>query len=207
MTGPAPMRVEVRQHHDVTVVAPVGVLDLSTYARLRDILLKCAMEVPRAVVVDLVALRAVPGPTLALFAAVAMRVADWPDVPIVLVAADPEYRARLRRQGVDRYLTIHADLDSALGAPREVRPRRRAAFDLGTPEEAALRARRVVREVCPQWGCSPRLIEDALVVANALVDNAVRHARGNPAMRLELRHGRLTVAVYDDGPVIVTPRE
>jgi anti-anti-sigma regulatory factor len=200
------MRVEVRQHLDVAVVVPIGVLDLSTYTLLRDTLLKCAMEVPRAVVVDLAALRVAPGPTLAVFAAVAMRVAEWPDVPIVLVVADPEYRARLTRHGIDRYLRVHTDLDTALGAPpREVRPRRRAVADLGPPGDAAPYARRVVKDTCGRWGCSQRLTEDALVVANALVDNAVRHASGDPSMRLELRHGRLTVAIYDDGPEFVPP--
>src|SRR4029078_10871757 len=85
VTGQEPLRVEVRQHLDGGVVVPIGGLRLSSYAVRRDTLLKCAMEVPRAVVVDLAALRVAPGPTLAVFAAVAMRVAEWPDVPIVLV--------------------------------------------------------------------------------------------------------------------------
>jgi anti-sigma regulatory factor (Ser/Thr protein kinase) len=53
---------------------------------------------------------------------------------------------------------------------------------------------------CVRWGCTDLLL-DAELVANELVENAVRHAHSEARIRLELRAGMLTVAVYDDDPL------
>ena len=58
--------------HGATIVRPHGELTLSTYARMRDALLKCALELPRAVVVDLDELRVPADTTLVVFSSVRM---------------------------------------------------------------------------------------------------------------------------------------
>jgi anti-sigma regulatory factor (Ser/Thr protein kinase)/anti-anti-sigma regulatory factor len=205
MTAPTPLRIDRRLRDGATIVVPTGVLDLASYAQLRDTLIKCALEVPRAIVVDLGSLHIPTPATLTVFTTVWMRVSDWPGVPILLVVTDPDDRAQLRRRRIDRYLPICSSLDQALRAVGTPLPRYRFVVDLVDLATASRVARRLVEETCRRWGCTEQLVEDALMVANALVDNAVRHAPGQPSLRLELRSGLITVAVYDDGPAFLRP--
>jgi anti-sigma regulatory factor (Ser/Thr protein kinase) len=204
MTG-TPLRIGHRLQDGVTVVVPDGVLDLVSYGQLRDALIKYALEVPRAVVVDVGSLHVPTSPTLAVFSAVWMRVSEWPGVPMMIVAADPEDRQRLARNGINRYVPVYADLDDALRALDASLLRRRVIMDLIGPVKSSLVARRFVERTCRGWSCGTQLTEDAVLVVNALVENAIRHAPGEPSVRLELRPGVLTVAVYDDGPPFTRP--
>jgi Histidine kinase-like ATPase domain len=44
------------------------------------------------------------------------------------------------------------------------------------------------------------LLYEAGVVANELVSNAIRACRSRIALRLDVHHGSIRIAVYDDGP-------
>jgi hypothetical protein len=59
--------------------------------------------------------------------------------------------------------------------------------------------REFVADTCHNWQVDD-LREDAVVVAAELVANAVQHTASPARLRLELRQGRLTVAVADDAP-------
>ncbi|KJK35384.1 hypothetical protein UK23_42920 [Lentzea aerocolonigenes] len=182
------------------VATPVGRLDLSTYAALRDGLLKCVVDTPAALVVRL-------GPgfecasltMLAVFDAVWMRVTQWPDIPMVLVTETEKHRHELRRCGVTKYIPAVGDLAAALEAARRPPPRRYRRLSLPQSPAAPMLAREAVREACAQWDL-PRLSDDAVLVVSELVENAVRHARSAPVLRIELRPSGLSLAVQDDDP-------
>ncbi|MFD5827722.1 ATP-binding protein [Lentzea sp. NPDC060358] len=184
----------------VVVATPVGRLDLSTYAALRDGLLKQAAAVPLAIVVRLgpdfeSASRAM----LAVFTTVWMRISQWPGVPLVLVAETEEHHSDLRRSGVTRHVATATDLEATLDRAEQPPLRRYRRLTLPKSLVAALIAREEVRVACAEWEL-PGLVDDALLVVSELVENAVRHSGSEPALRIELRASGLSLAVRDDNP-------
>ena len=184
---------------DVMLVEPHGVLDLDTYADLRDTLIKCALEQPTALVVDLSALCVPTAVTLNVFSTVWMRVSDWPGVPIALITSQPDDRQRLRHSAVSRFLPVHGTFEQACQALGEPPLRRHSVLELPNSKGGPAIARWFVGETCLRWNRTD-LLPAAIMVANELVENAIQHAHSEPLLRLELRRGMLTVAVYDDDP-------
>lgn len=180
-----------------TIVRPSGRLDLSTYAQLRDGLLKCALEEPTAVVVVLddgfeVATPAV----MSVFTTVWMRVSEWPGVPVVLVGAGAAHRRALAAGAAGRFVRHYPSVHDAV-ADAEHRPdRRRDETWLPESTVSGLMARQFVRETCGRWDVR-EVLDDALLVVTELVQNAVEHARSAPHLRLELRKRTLSIAVRD----------
>jgi anti-sigma regulatory factor (Ser/Thr protein kinase) len=204
MSGSTRLQIDCSVRDGVALVRPTGVLDLTTYADLRDTLIKCALDEPRAVVVDVGTLWVPTEATLAVFSAVWMRVSDWPGVPIVLVVPDPKNRQRLGRRAIARFVPVHATLAEALQQIGDPPPRRRGVLELPCSSNSPAAARRFVAGTCERWNCV-ELLPDAVVVASELVENAVRHAHSEPRLRLDLRRGMLTVAVYDNDPTPAQP--
>ncbi|MFD4638147.1 ATP-binding protein [Lentzea sp. NPDC058436] len=192
--------VQTTELAGVVVATPVGRLDLSSYPSLRDELLKQATEAPAAVVVRLgpdfeTASRAM----LAVFTTVWMRISQWPGVPVVLVAETDKHRHELRRSGVSRHVDTAPDLESALERAGQPPPRRYRRLSLPNSLVAALLAREEVRDACEEWSL-PLQLDDALLVVTELVENAVRHARTESVLRVELRPAGLSIAVRDGDP-------
>ncbi|MFD1146570.1 ATP-binding protein [Saccharothrix hoggarensis] len=204
MTALALNRTEV---DGAVVVRPTGLLDLTTYRDLRDGLLKCAAGQPRAVIVRLAdGFRCATPAFMSVFTTVWMRVSEWPGVPILLVGESPEHREVLDSGGGGRLVPRFTALDSALAALDQPLDRRRDEIHLPEALVSGLLARDFVREACGRWRVD-HLAESAVTVATELVENAVRHARSAPVLRLELRGGRLTIAVRDDSPEVPEQRE
>jgi hypothetical protein len=148
MTG---IRIETADLAGVVVATPVGRLDLPSYATLRDGLLKCAADWPAALVVRLSQDFEVPSRTmLAVFTTVWMKVAQWPDIPMVLVADTATHRDELRASGVSRFVHTVNDLREALRAAERPPSRRFRRVALPDSRTAPLMARVVVRDVCGQ---------------------------------------------------------
>lgn len=182
----------------VTVVEVSGLLDTATYARLRMTLMKCAVEQPRALIVDVGALAVGALSALTVFSAVATQVSQWPAIPVLLVASGPE--ADLLDTGhVSRFVPVYGNLAAAVAAAGDPPPRRVARRSLPNSLESARLARRFVEETCVGWS-QPELSADAVMVANEFVENTLRHTYSAPSVRVELRRGLLTIAVYDDDP-------
>ena len=184
----------------VVVATPVGRLDLSTYAELRDGLLEQATGVPVALVVRL-------GPDfesashamLSVFATVWTKISHWPDVPLVLLAETARHHRDLRRSGVTRHVATTTDLAAALERAEEPPLRRCRCLSLPRSLVAPLMARDAVRSACEEWTL-PGVVDDALLVVSELVENAVRYAGSEPLLRVELHAGGLSLAVRDDNP-------
>ncbi|SEF19639.1 hypothetical protein SAMN05421837_10141 [Amycolatopsis pretoriensis] len=188
------------RHNSVWLVSParsavtasvLGVLDRTTYPRLRDSLLELVADSQDTVLVDVERLALRDPELLRVFALVALRVGDWPAVPFALVTARAEQRAVLAGQRVPVYADVAA-ARAALSRPA----RKRARRVLVRSSRTSACAREFVRGTCAEWRV-PELAEDAELIATELVENALRHTDSVPRLRLELRRGRLAVEVAD----------
>jgi hypothetical protein len=178
------------------VVRLDGVLDPTNYRWLRDMLVKLAVEQPEALVVDVDLLTVANETALTVFSAVWMRVCDWPGVAIMLVARTPSQQAMLSG-AISRFVPCYPSVTEALAAADRPPVRRRASTDLESDPESSRVVRMFVRRVCEDWGILGEAVPDAIAVANELVDNAIQHTATPGEIRLELRHGTLTIAVRD----------
>jgi hypothetical protein len=179
---------------------PQGLLDASSYGRLRAALVKVAADEPRAVLVDVDALRVTNPVALALFPSVGTELATWPGLPLLLVATREEIRRGLAAYDMTRHLPVHSGLDAAVAAIGEPGPRELARIVLPAGTAGLRPARAFLRTQCHRWQVTGDRAIDAVLVVNELVENAIRHARGAPALRVELRGDLLTIAVYDGDP-------
>jgi anti-sigma regulatory factor (Ser/Thr protein kinase) len=191
------------QRHDgfVLVTAPspwppAGVAPAAAAESLRTALLQGFAEDADAVVCDLSS-----GPVdgaVDVVTGVARRVSAWPGALLVVVTADRYARARLST-APGAGLQLAADRNEAA----DLVGRRPALLQTRGRLEPALRApsiaRALLRETLAAWGGTP-LVDDALVVADELVANAVLHAGTEMELRLTLLGGALGIAVADRSP-------
>jgi anti-anti-sigma factor len=198
MTSPQ-LTLDVCPHGRATVIRLSGELGLRSVPRLRSALLKCLADEPSAVIVELD--RAIVTAPIALgaFHALARRAAEWPGVLVVLAVSAGPVRELLRRTALDRVLPIFASVAEAAESLGRPPSRRHAEIDLPAEPASGAAGRRFVAETCDAWQLDD-LRDDACLIASELVENAVRHGRSRAQLRMELRHGVLTVAVRDDSP-------
>ncbi|CAL9377348.1 hypothetical protein SUDANB95_00984 [Actinosynnema sp. ALI-1.44] len=197
-TTAARLDLRARARGEVTLLSPSGRLDLSTYAVLRDGLLKHVAEQPVAVVVVLGPALEIGSDTLAgVFGAVWLRSCRWPGVPVVLVATTDRHRRLLSRTGLRRFLPCHDRLSTALAEVGTPPPRRRDQAVLPTDTDASDLARDFTRRTCQSWGGLHEVTARAVLLAAELV--VVARRLSGRATTLELRVERtprqLTVAV------------
>lgn len=199
MTTSDRLRVDTRDLAGAAVIEPYGVLDALSYAELRESLVKVATDEPRAVIVDLAELQVPDRAALALFFSVSDQIAQWPGVPLLLVASAAEHRELLDRYRMARYVPVYPSVTSAASAIDDPPARRIARRNLPNSLASARLARLFVLAMCAEWNETARA-DDAMTVVNELVENTLLHTYCAPSVRLELRRGLLTVAVYDDDP-------
>lgn len=193
------LRVDRRELVGTMVIEPRGVLDVASYGELRTALVKAAVGEPRAVVVDVDGLVVPDCSVLALFSSVSEQLAQWPGVPLLLVAARQQRRDQLARYRLARFVPVYPSVAVAVAAVGEEPPRRIARRELPNSPASAGLARRFVVDVCADWPVATAT-ETAIMIANELVENVVAHADSASSLRLEFRRGLLTIAVYDDDP-------
>lgn len=184
---------------EATVLTPKGVLDRTTYRQLRDRIIKAALEVPPAVIVDVSTLDVPAESALAVFTSARWHVKTWPDVPVLLVCAHNHGRAAIRRNGVARYVPVYGSVAEALTVQRDDvawRARRRARVDLAGDDISLGQCRAAVEYWLATWSLDT-YIPVAKVVATALVENVLQHTASRPSLRLETDGTVVTVAVED----------
>jgi hypothetical protein len=187
-------------HVGAAVVVAEGLLDSGSYGRLRDAVVKAAADIPRAVIVDIDRLGVRNPVGLALFPAVLSDLTLWPGVPLLLVAGNDANHHILTEYRMARYVPVHRSLDAAVAAIDDPPPRRVARFELPNGAACHHLAREFVAEWCERWDVTGGRTDDAVQVATELVENTIKHTYGPPTIRIELRRGLLTVAVYDEDP-------
>jgi anti-sigma regulatory factor (Ser/Thr protein kinase) len=201
--------IETTDLAGVVVATPAGRLDLASYPSLRDGLLKFAADEPQALVVRLGEPFEAPSRAmLSVFTTVWMKVSQWPDIPMALLADTDDHFEELRASGVARFLPTTRTLGEALKAVEQPPRRRFRQMSLPCSVTAPLMARAAVREACAQWEL-PKISDDAVLVVSELVENAVRHACSESTLRIELRPRGLSLAVRDDDPTppVLAPAE
>jgi hypothetical protein len=193
----------------VAVLTATGVLDGTTYVRLRDAIIKAALDEPTAVFVNVSAL-SVPAPSAwSVFTSARWHVSTWPDVPVYLVCAHQSGRDAITCNGITRYVPAYASIDGAFEALAERqpgKPRRRARAQLPASLASLRRSRELVTECFTAW-CLPEFIPVAKVVVTAFVENVLLHTDGEPQVRLETDGATVTVAVEDSSHKVAGLRE
>lgn len=201
------LRVDIRHRYGVTIAHPVGVLDMRTYAPLRDILLKCAAEQPDGLIVEIEDLGLPVKHAISVFPLVSMRLADWPAVPLALVSPQRNSRrAALAAGNVLRFVQVYDSIPDALAGMEKPPLRRRAVLELPPSPTSTRRARHFVRMNCRRWDAAT-LITDAMTVATSFVENTLAHTDSAAFLRMELRRHLLTIAVSDDDVRLPVMRE
>lgn len=197
-----PLRVDLEKSAKTLILAPHGVLDLASYHQLKIAMMKAAVDEPRAVIVDLDGLIVPEDSAYALFSSMSTQLAEWPGVPLLLAARIDRHRI----SPLARVLPVHRSVQAAIAAIEDPPTRRLARHSLPNSQRSVALARQVVRDICGDWKVVT-CIDDAVTIVNELVENTVSHTCCAPSLRLELRRGLFTIAVYDDDPTLVTQRE
>ena len=199
MRDDAQLQLDVWPQRGALVVRPRGQLDLETYARLRDCLLKCMTDQPAAVLVELGQLRVRSPALLSVFVSVWMRCSAWTTVPLVLAATREPVRSMLARRAVPRFIATSPTLAQAWLSVERPPPRRRAQFTVSPSPAGGRRAREFVRNVCSRWQLQ-WLCDDAILVAAALLDNAIEDGCLPHRLNVELRATGLAIVVRGSEP-------
>lgn len=175
-----------------------GVLDSSSYLKLRDAVIKAALDEPRAVLVDVDALCVPASSAWSVFTSARWHVSTWPDVPIVLVCSHPGRRATIAHTGVTRYVPLHASVEAALNAlaGEALTARRRVRVELPASLASLRTARDLVAEHLAAWSQS-KLISVATVIVNVFVENVLQHTASSPVVVLESVGDTVTISVQD----------
>ncbi len=194
--GPA-IRIDVEPQQDVPILVADGVLDSSTYRSVRDTIIKAALDEPRAVIVDVNRLSAASASVWSVFTSARWHVSIWPDVPILLVCAQPQVR-RAITACVRRYVPVYPSRELALDAVRgqSLHVRRRARTQLPVSRVSVGLARAIVTDWLTRWD-KRELIPVAATVATVFVENVLDHTDSAPVLIVESYQDTVTVAVED----------
>ncbi|MEU4248817.1 ATP-binding protein [Amycolatopsis sp. NPDC026612] len=195
---PTDLALTLTSRHESTLVTVTGKLDLPGYAVLRDGLLKVAADTPPGLIADVNGLVITEMSPAALLSLVAKRITDWPGIPFSVVTRQPAQLEALHERGTDLFVPVHPDVPTAERHQRTP-IQRRTERTIRRTEHATIAARSFVRELVALWQV-PELNDDGTMIAAELVDNTIRHTSSPAYLRLELRHGMLTIAVADDDP-------
>lgn len=192
------VRIHLETHEDVPTLVVEGLLDSSTYRTLRDAVIKAAIDEPRAVIVDIDRLHAPSASAWSAFTSARWHVSIWPDVPILLVCAEPRVQREIAKAGVTRYVPVHSTLELALDAVRDqtLQVRRRARTELARNISSLDIARSVVTDWLTQWDIR-EVIPVAATVATVFIENVLDHTESAPVLIVESYQDSVTVAVED----------
>jgi hypothetical protein len=185
---------------DVCLVTVRGVLDSSTYLPLRNVIIKAALEEPRAVLIDINGLD-VPAPTAwSVFTSAHWHVGTWLDVPIIALCDCPERRKAIARDMGSSYVQVRATTSEALASLAAGRSARRRAHIKLPGSLASLRqSRQFVAAWLRNWSHN-ELIPVATVVVNVFVENVLQHTACAPLLIVESDNGAVIISVEDDSP-------
>jgi len=193
---------------DVRVLTIEGELDSTTYRPLRDAVIKCALDEPRAIVIDVSTLVVPAASAWVVFTSAQWHVGQWPGVPMALACSDLARRRAIARNGVARYLPLYSSTAEAISAMHGDGPpsRRRARAELPAEPLSVGRSRDLVNEWLTAWSRS-ELISVAKLVVTVLVENVLAHTESAPAIRLESDGDLVTISVEDCSSALAVRHE
>jgi anti-anti-sigma factor len=185
------------------VVALTGQITVATAPQIQRTLLKDLAERdgPLAIICDLGGVDTLDPVCATVFATVANHPASrWPAPTVLLCGAQPAVAEVLGGLGVRHFLPLYDTLQEALDAAADRPGYLRDELGLAPTPTAAATARRFVRETLQHWRLAPpdgELSEQAQLLADELVTNAVVHAQTDLRLRLEVGGELLHIAVRD----------
>lgn len=198
MADTAELRCEVVDPGPVAVVELAGPLRLEGTGRVQLTVRKLLTEPRLAIVLDVAGLHEIDDICVSLFPTVG-RIALEQRVSLIVAAPSVPLRARLRPVG--RFVNVVDSVDEAmLAAAERPVPLQRVWLQLRPEPLAPVRARRFVARACED-NQHAELRNDAVLVANELVSNAMQHGgAGTIELTLDFRRYYLRISVHDTGP-------
>lgn len=187
--------VTVRRRGPVVVVHPRGCLTVSSAIALGEIL---ADELGNhgQVVVDLDGFALGHAAGVEIFPAVMAQCGGWPTAKLVLCRPDPQMAQALTTRQVSSLVPVHHLLLQAEAAI-DCRPDIvRLQTPLPSGARASVRARQLVRDICPLWQVDNDLQDTAQVVVSELAD-ITAHAATAARLTLEQGPRGLVVTIRD----------
>jgi hypothetical protein len=208
MAKVSPLTVSAHTTDTFGVLTVDGLLDSSSYLKLRDIVIKAALDEPSAVLVDVTKLDVPASSAWAVFTSARWHVSTWPDVPIILICEHAAGRTAIQRNGVARYVPVYPTLDAALAAVTDHHRvgRRRTRTELPASLSSLRRARRLVAETLRNWSQTD-FIPTANVIVTTFIENVLQHTESSPVVVLESDGATVTVAVRDNSSTRPTRHE
>lgn len=207
--GRSPLRITASAVADARVLTVEGVLDYSTYIPLRDAIVKAALDEPRAVIVIVSALAVPADPAWTVFTSARWQVAEWPDVPVILVCAHNQGQNALRRNGITRYAPVYPTLRSAiteLPADELHRFRLRARATLPAMKSSSRRCRELTSQWLTEWSRTD-YIHAVSIIVTELVEMALLDTDNPFSLRIESDGSTVAVAVQRAGSAPIMNRE
>ncbi len=197
-----PIRIARERHHEIAFLTATGELESATYGGVRDAVIKAALDEPRAVIVDVEGLSVPSGSAWSVFTSARWHVSTWPDVPVLLVCANPARRRTIAGCGVARYVPVHATRQAAVDAvaDQSSNGRRRALTQLPASPLSVGLARNTVADCLAVWDLRD-LIPTTATIATVFVENVLAHTDTAPLLILESYRGIVAVAVGDESPI------
>jgi hypothetical protein len=191
------IRIDVETQRGVPILVVGGMLDSSTYRSLRDAVINAALDEPLAVIVDVNRLSVPSASAWSVFTSARWHVSIWPDVPILVVCAQPQVRRAILGD-VTRHLSVHPTRESALDAllGQSLPVRRRARSELPLTRVSIVVARAMITDWLTGWD-KGELIPVAVTVATVFVENVLDHTDSAPVLIVELNQDTVTIAVED----------
>jgi anti-anti-sigma regulatory factor len=176
-----------------------GVLDTTTYLKLRDSIIKVALDEPRAVLVDVNGLDVPSSSAWSVFTSARWHVSTWPDIPVVLISGRAEHQSTIARTGVTRYVPAHTSVDAALATLSDDRrgARRRIRAELPATLASLRAARALVADCLSAWS-QAELTPVAMVIVNVFVENVLQHTVSQPVVVVESGGTSVSISVRDD---------
>jgi anti-anti-sigma factor len=183
------------------VVTLTGQITVATAPQIQRVLLKDLAEGPLAIICDLEGVDSLDPVCATMFATVANHPASrWPATSLLLCAAQPAVAEVLGAVRIRHFLPLYDTLQEALDAAADRPGYLRDELRLAPTRTAAAAARRFVRETLQSWRLTPpdgELSDQAQLLADELVTNAVIHAQTDMRLGLELGGELLHIAVRD----------
>ncbi len=198
----APIHIDTESHQGASILRVRGVLDDTTYRKLRDTIIKSALAEPSVVLVDIDDLAVPSGSAYSVFTSARWYVSIWPDVPILLVCTRPQRQCEIARGGAGRHVPVHSSVGAALGAVGDLSSggRRRARAQLPAEAASVGLARLSITDWLTAWD-QEDLTAIAGTVATIFVENVLAHTKSAPLLIVESYRDSVTVAVEDGSRV------
>jgi hypothetical protein len=171
-----------------------GMLDATTTATVRDVLLDVLAGQPAALVVDVGELEIGEPAAVGVLSDVRRETKWWPAAHLTLC----DSREIWRESGWE----VRKDCEQAFGEPHEGH---RISLDLEPHVGAARQCREAITEACGRWGRAA-LSDSARIVATEMINNVVAHARTPMIVLIATAGDGLSVAVRDRSATVPTYR-